>query len=156
MFVESNAVTGLAKRFAKVVILADVVFDPFVIRAHTKNHWHRLINRQVLQPAVAYAKRSERRHRQRHVVGKLLPKFVEETAVELTFRNRRIKINLDRGDIWQIERASDQLDELVALTAGQIRLPTCLSRRLNARHSYNARLRPDFQRLMTRDRKSGV
>src|SRR5574341_2287506 len=103
-FVESDAVTSLADRLVKVIAAREQILYRAIVCAHTKDHWDRFIDRQIVQPPVPNAERSERRHRQRHVVRKFRAQILQQRAVEGALRNGCVKIDLNRRHLRRLQR----------------------------------------------------
>ena len=83
--IDSNAVASLAERFAKVSTTNEKTFDRAIVGAHAKDHRHSFIDGQIIEPAVTDTERSERSHRQRHIIWKLRAQVAQERAIEIAF-----------------------------------------------------------------------
>src|SRR6185369_4620137 len=93
-FVERDSITSTAKRFAKIIAVAEERSDGSGVCAHPENHRHCFIHGQVVEPAIADAKRGERGHRQRDVVRQFLAEFAQKVSIKLAFGKRSVEIDL--------------------------------------------------------------
>src|SRR5215510_491612 len=104
-FVDGDSVAATAERFVKVVAVLEKRFDSSFVSAHAEDHRHCFVDRQVIKPAIADTKRSERSHRQRDVVWKFLSQVMQQRAIELSLRNRYVKVDLNCGNVAEIQRS---------------------------------------------------
>ncbi|HEV8718712.1 MAG TPA: hypothetical protein VGX03_38570 [Candidatus Binatia bacterium] len=119
-FIRRDTEAMLAERGRKVSSRSQMQEHLQVIRAHAKQHGHRLVDRQIGEPIVVYAPGSQGGHGEAERRRELMAQIEQQAAVKGALRGFRVKVYLDGGNLGGTDQLGDRRNNLLLLVSGKL------------------------------------